>query len=104
MPEKFSYHQRPKYKTLAYQSPGMKQRKASAFLYSHRRWRSLRKQVILSNPICQACNRAPSTQVDHIKPYSGDVSTFYDIDNLQALCHSCHSKKTATERGHNVAQ
>lgn len=65
--------------------------------YGHR-WRKLRRLVLNRQPVCKAkgCNRF-ATDVDHIVPKNrgGDDS----MDNLQGLCHSCHSVKTATEDG-----
>lgn len=64
--------------------------------YGHR-WRKLRDMVLCRSPVCQTvgCNKI-ATNVDHIipKPMGDDSMT-----NLQALCHSCHSRKTATEDG-----
>lgn len=40
-----------------------------------------------------------ATQTDHIDPIGGDLSRLFDRANLQALCTSCHSRKTATTRG-----
>ncbi len=61
-------------------------------------WRKLRKMVLARNPMCQqqGC-LLPATDVDHIIPIrkGGDNSS----DNLQALCHACHSRKTALEDG-----
>jgi 5-methylcytosine-specific restriction protein A len=37
--------------------------------------------------------------VDHIVSHHGDEALFWDEDNLQALCKSCHDKKTAREDG-----
>jgi 5-methylcytosine-specific restriction enzyme A len=40
-----------------------------------------------------------ATQVDHIIPHKGAGDpNFYNVDNLQALCASCHSKKTAKDK------
>jgi 5-methylcytosine-specific restriction protein A len=36
---------------------------------------------------------------DHVVPHKGDWLLFVDEKNLQGLCLSCHSKKTATEDG-----
>lgn len=41
----------------------------------------------------------PATDVDHIVPHKGNHELFWDRDNWQALCHHCHSVKTATEDG-----
>ena len=38
-----------------------------------------------------------ATEVDHIQPLSRGGG--HEWDNLQALCKSCHSKKTARETG-----
>ncbi|WP_423837057.1 HNH endonuclease [Sutterella wadsworthensis] len=40
-----------------------------------------------------------ATDVDHIKPHRGDPILLFDEKNLQALCHACHSRKTASEDG-----
>lgn len=38
--------------------------------------------------------------VDHIKPHKGDETLFWDPDNLQSLCASCHNRhKQREERG-----
>nr|DAE96978.1 MAG TPA: HNH endonuclease [Caudoviricetes sp.] len=41
----------------------------------------------------------PATEVDHIIPHRGDQKLFWDMSNWQALCHNCHSAKTAREDG-----
>lgn len=68
--------------------------------YNSRRWRSLRKHYIQSNPLCEQCKRNERTTagqcVDHIKPIRlGGLMT--DIGNLQTLCNSCHAYKSGTE-------
>jgi len=40
-----------------------------------------------------------ATVVDHIQPHKGDVILFWNKDNHQALCKSCHDFKTATRDG-----
>ena len=63
-----------------------------------RRWRKLRRMVLAAHPICQAdgCEHA-ATDVHHIKRRAagGDDTD----DNLQALCHGCHSRITGKEKG-----
>lgn len=62
-------------------------------------WRRLRAQVLCETPLCVACKRqgrfVMATVVDHI---DGDA-THDDRANLQPLCASCHSAKTARENG-----
>ena len=65
------------------------------------RWRAYRKSFIARHPICntRGCRR-PTTDVDHIQAVSGPQDAlFWDPTNHQGLCHTCHSRKTATSDG-----
>ena len=60
------------------------------------RWQSVSRRYLRSHPYCEepGCGKR-STEVDHIDgagPF-GDNSD----QNLKALCHSCHSRKTARQ-------
>lgn len=59
-------------------------------------WRRMRAAFLAANPWCGECG-APSTEADHKTPRSQGGSD--DWDNLQAMCKSCHSRKTATKDG-----
>jgi 5-methylcytosine-specific restriction protein A len=65
------------------------------------RWKKARKRFLKANPLCVEClkiNRiVKATVVDHIIPHRGDKKLFWDENNWQALCKSCHDKKTMTE-------
>ena len=65
------------------------------------RWRRLRKLFLASNPLCAACLAEhivrSATEVDHVLPKSQGGTD--DWDNLQSLCKSHHSEKTAREDG-----
>lgn len=68
------------------------------------RWRKASKAFLRAHPICLKCFNStgeivPATEVDHIVPHKGDQKLFWDTDNWQALCHNCHSAKTAREDG-----
>jgi 5-methylcytosine-specific restriction endonuclease McrA len=65
-------------------------------IYKSQQWRVLRHTKLRANPVCESCNSAPSTDVDHIVGMrkGGDPWAW---KNLQALCHACHSRKTAVE-------
>lgn len=63
-------------------------------------WRNLRTLVLARDPICVLCNRAPATDADHKVPHRGNWFLFcggVNMENLQGLCSSCHSEKTARE-------
>ncbi len=57
----------------------------------------LRATTLAKDPICKACNRAPSRIADHITPHRGDYNLFCDEKNLQGLCEACHNEKSARE-------
>jgi 5-methylcytosine-specific restriction protein A len=70
--------------------------------YGHS-WRQARLNFLSSNPLCVQCHAkgyiVSATVVDHIIPHQGDEGLFWDRDNWQALCRSCHSRKTASKDG-----
>jgi 5-methylcytosine-specific restriction protein A len=66
-------------------------------VYNKRRWRILRRAIIQANPICTHCHQAIATDADHITPISAGGAP-YDPTNLQALCSTCHGKKTKREQ------
>lgn len=61
-------------------------------------WLRLRALVLQEEPICKLClvqgRTVPSTDVDHIVKHEGKHERFFDRNNLQGLCHACHSRKT----------
>jgi 5-methylcytosine-specific restriction protein A len=70
--------------------------------YRTDRWQRLRVQVLREDPLCVMCSKREgcagiATEVDHIKPHRGDRALFYARQNLQSMCRSCHSQKTARE-------
>lgn len=71
------------------------------YLYNTRAWKQLRERQLAQQPWCVDCLSlgiyTPATDVDHVDAHRGDRAKFFDINNLQSLCHSCHSRKTATE-------
>ena len=82
------------------------QRRASASRRGYgARWRKLRNLVLAEEPLCRdpfgvhkAAGRVePATDVDHIVPRAQGGTDARE--NLQGLCHVCHSRKTALEDG-----
>ena len=66
-----------------------------------RRWQRLRLMQLARHPLCKHCQDAgiitAATEVDHILARRAGGSDA--MANLQSLCKSCHSKKTAAEAG-----
>lgn len=64
--------------------------------YTSPEWRRARKHYIELHPLCEICHRQVSTVVDHIKPINQGGEPL-DESNFQALCASCHNKKSGHE-------
>jgi 5-methylcytosine-specific restriction protein A len=66
-------------------------------------WDKARAAYLRRHPLCRIHEASgqlvAATVVDHIVPHKGDRSLFWDSDNWQPLCKSCHDRKTATEDG-----
>jgi 5-methylcytosine-specific restriction endonuclease McrA len=72
--------------------------------YSTTRWRNYRKWYLADHPLCEECLKygrdEGATDIDHVVPVNGpDDPSFWDEENHTALCHACHSRKTAREDG-----
>lgn len=85
--------------------------------YNSRAWKQARAAYLLLHPICETCNRAPSTEVHHklslqdiaenripewvvrlgIDPELVDLRL--DARNLKAQCKPCHSRETVRQDG-----
>lgn len=64
------------------------------------KWVKARARILARDDyLCQPCWRdgrpTPATEVDHIKPKARGGTD--DDDNLQAICHDCHTRKTEAE-------
>ena len=71
--------------------------------YHSKQWRELRNIVMREHGgLCAQCARlgmtVPADVVDHIVPISVDWEARLKRENLQPLCHSCHNKKTQSDR------
>lgn len=65
------------------------------------KWRKVRADYLRRNPVCVKCMEQGrytiATVVDHIIPHRGDPVLMWDENNWQALCKSCHDRKTMTK-------
>ena len=64
-------------------------------LYDSTRWRKVAKMFLDQNPLCSPCLKSqretPGTIVHHKIEHKGDIELFYNWDNLESVCASCHS-------------
>lgn len=67
------------------------------------RWLKLRAMVLARDPVCKVCGNEPSTDADHKIPIR-DGGAKWSLDNLQGLCHRCHSAKTRIEGTSNMSR
>ena len=73
----------------------------------NRQWRKARLVHLAQEPLCRFCLGldciVEATVVDHIIPHKGDKDLFWDTDNWQSLCKTCHdSIKSRMENGKEV--
>lgn len=61
-------------------------------------WRKARIVYLSLNPLCVGCLQngisTSANVVDHVTPHRGDAQLFWDQNNWQSLCASCHNRKT----------
>lgn len=62
-------------------------------------WNKFRVKYLQDNPLCVDCLKdktlTPATEVHHIRKLHDYPTLKYERSNLMALCHRCHSKRTA---------
>jgi 5-methylcytosine-specific restriction enzyme A len=74
-----------------------------AELYNTKRWQRLRAKVMKDAAnLCVNAGKDErcqllATEVDHKARHNGNRSAFFDRANLQAMCRSCHGRKTYDE-------
>jgi 5-methylcytosine-specific restriction enzyme A len=78
-------------------------------LYDTREWRKMRARQLAEHPLCAMCERmgriTAATIADHIIPHNNNHKLFFDNNNLQSLCSTCHSgiKRMADIHGYSQA-
>jgi 5-methylcytosine-specific restriction protein A len=88
---------------IKHTKPKIDKRESASVRGYDSKWRKVRQGYLLHHPLCVSCKQidilTTATVVDHIKPHKGDKTLFWDKNNWQALCISCHNRKTAKEDG-----
>lgn len=64
--------------------------------YNNAQWRKKSREFLRNNPYCVECGNK-ATITDHIIPHRGNEFLFWSDENLQAMCQSCHTRKTFAE-------
>jgi 5-methylcytosine-specific restriction protein A len=69
--------------------------------YHSAAWLKLSKLKLTITPWCEPCKRekrySPATIAHHVVPISEDPGRALDLDNLESVCRSCHSRHHASE-------
>lgn len=74
-------------------------------------WRRLRRMALARSPLCAdpfGIHKANgevviAVDVHHVETVSEGNPTLTSLDKLETLCHSCHSRITATHGGRGAA-
>lgn len=61
------------------------------------RWERFRRHYLRRHPQCVSCG-STATDVDHVDGLGPLGPRGYDPANLRALCHPCHSARTAVDQ------
>ena len=80
---------------------GMKYHRHSQAVIRSKRWKGLRLLALRRDGwACVQCGARGRLEVDHIQPVRTHPEQAFDLGNVQALCPSCHTRKTRIECGH----
>ena len=78
-----------------------KRNKASTKFYHSQAWLSIRIIKLSESPDCELCLlggvHTPATHVHHKLELGTHPELALDVENMQALCLSCHSRHHATQ-------
>lgn len=70
-------------------------------LYQCRAWRRTSQGFLAKHPWCVECEKEgelrPAVVTDHIVPWKGDTTLFWDRSNWQSMCLHHHGIKSAGE-------
>src|SRR5262245_49430449 len=72
-------------------------------IYDSQKWHDLRLMYFSKHPLCVDCKSrgkvTAASHVVHVTSVADAPELAWIWSNLQALCHSCHSEKTAQVDG-----
>jgi 5-methylcytosine-specific restriction protein A len=65
-------------------------------LYGTQRWKKLRRMKLHQDPLCEICKKegkiVAAELVHHIAEAKDNPEMFFNMNNLQCLCESCHNR------------
>ena len=71
--------------------------------YHSKKWKAVRELKLDKDTLCEDCLKkgklTSGYHVHHIESLETSPHKCLRLDNLQTLCHECHSKYTAEEMG-----
>ena len=81
-----------------------RQRDDIDMMYRTSRWQTVRSMVISrDNGLCQECKRrgviTRGRVVHHIVEAREDINLFWELDNLEVICDSCHNREHPERSG-----
>lgn len=104
MPKKPRTHRPPGFKgaKITKREAAAKQRQKPWWRwYNSPRWRKLRAIILAANPYCARCEAegivTPADTVNHRIRHEGNEELFWDMENLEAVCKSHHSRDIQRE-------
>ncbi|WP_286929224.1 HNH endonuclease [Pseudomonas sp. UBA7721] len=72
------------------------------------KWQKARERYLEENPLCAYCAKTGRTTaasvVDHVVPHRGDRDLFWNRDNWQPLCKTCHDTVKQAEEAAGVVR
>jgi 5-methylcytosine-specific restriction endonuclease McrA len=74
-------------------------RRERVAFYSSRRWRRVAAYFLARNPVCQICNHAAASVVDHVLPRLDRPDLAFSAANLRTACRPCHNRLGAKHTG-----
>jgi 5-methylcytosine-specific restriction endonuclease McrA len=67
-------------------------------VYRDPRWPALRWATLRRDGFrCKECGARGRLDVDHVRPVRDAPELAFELNNLQALCWPCHTRKTDSE-------